>query len=317
MELNQLTDEQIANLTSEQIEILETNPEKISEFMSEKTETATTDEPKQEVEEAANGQGEEETPVVLNKSGKGTIPYEKHKELRVENSTLRQQLQEAQAKMDQLLQNKEEATGKKEVAKADNAIAKHLENLKAEMPELHAVVDHVLEGSRKQAEKLEQTLETLKREKEETERVKQLSVAEQVNEAKDNNPDLSHWEANDPEAWEEAQRQDETLRQNAKWANKPYAERFEEVARRVKAIMPDVSQPKKAVTPEDTKAKAKAKLESAPARKPTTLSDIQAGVDPISESEQFANLTPAQLAVKLYTMPDHKQKAMRAELIKD
>ena len=324
MELNQLTDEQIANLTPEQIEMLENDPGKVSEILgkeSDKAQQTATDKPEQEVDGAANGAaigaGEEEEPVVLNKSGKGIIPYEKHKELRVENSTLRQQLQEAQNKLDELLQVKDEAVGKTDVAAADDAIAKHLENLKAEMPELHSVINAVLEGSRKQGEKLEQTLAELKREKEESERVKQLSVAEQVAEAKDNNPDLVHWEANDPEAWDEAQRQDEILRQNAKWANKPYAERFEEVARRVRAIMPDASGTKRTESAEEMKSKAKAKVESAPARKPITLSDIQGGANPTSEAEQLANLSPAELAAKLMTMPAHKQAAMRAELIKD
>ena len=55
--------------------------------------------------------------------------------------------------------------GKKDVAAADDAITRHLENLKAEMPELHSVINTVLEGSRKQGEKLEQTLAELKREK--------------------------------------------------------------------------------------------------------------------------------------------------------
>jgi uncharacterized protein YwgA len=332
MELNQLTDEQIANLTPEQIEMLENDPVKVSEILGKESDQAqetATDKPEQEVDGAANGAasgaangaandaGEEEEPVVLNKSGKGIIPYQKHKELRVENSTLRQQLQEAQNKLDELRQVKDEAVGKKDVAAADDAISKHLENLKAEMPELHSVINAVLEGSRKQGEKLEQTLAELKREKEESERVKQLSVAEQVAEAKDNNPDLVHWEANDPEAWDEAQRQDEILRQNAKWANKPYAERFEEVARRVRAIMPDASGTKRTESAEEMKSKAKAKVESAPARKPITLSDIQGGANPTSEAEQLASLSPAELAAKLMTMPAHRQAAMRAELIKD
>jgi hypothetical protein len=35
----------------------------------------------------SDDEGEDE-PVVLNKSGKGTIPYKKHKELRVENDLI-------------------------------------------------------------------------------------------------------------------------------------------------------------------------------------------------------------------------------------
>jgi hypothetical protein len=315
MEISELTDAQVATLTPEEIETLESSPEKLDEIMASK-EAKATDKPEQEEQEgAANGAGDEEQPVVLNKSGKGVIPYEKHKELRVENSTLKQQLQDAQAKLDELVKAKDEAGNKKEVAAADDAIAAHLETLKADMPELHTVITAVLDGSRKQGEKLNETLEQLKREKEESERVQQQSVAEQVAEAKDNNPDLVHWEANDPEAWDEALRQDEILRTSAKWANKPYAERFEETVRRVRAIMPEASAPKKQADPEKVKAEAKAKVEKAPARKPTTLSDIQGGASPAAtEAEQIANMHPQDLTKKLLSMPAHKAAALRAEL---
>src|SRR5687768_5961494 len=143
MDVSQLTDEQIANLTPEQVEILESNPEKLAEIMRKEgdkaqEETAIKD-PEQEDEGAANGAGKDE-PVVLNKSGKGVIPYSKHKELRVENSNLREQLQSAQSKLEELMKVKDEAKGAKDEAKADDAIAQHLEKLKDDMPELHEVI---------------------------------------------------------------------------------------------------------------------------------------------------------------------------------
>ena len=321
MEADQLTDEQIANLTPEQIEMLESDPDKLGEILGKQ---AAKDEPKQEEAASAlsvttGGAGEDE-PVVLTKSGKGIIPYEKHKELRVENSALREQLQAAQLenskateKLESLLKQKDEATGKG-VAEADEAIAKHLETLKEDMPELHQVISAVLEGSRKQGERLNEMLEELKREREESDRVKQFSVEEQVAEAKDNNPDLTHWEGKDPEAWDEALKQDEILRTSGKWANKAYAERFQEVVRRVRAIMPEASMPQKQADPEQTKAEAKARLSSAPARKPTTLSDIQGGANPASEREQLENLSPFELTQKLMKMSAQQASALRADL---
>ena len=106
MEVDQLTDEQVANLTPEQIEMLENDPGKLSEILGiqeapkeaqeEAPDETTEDQPKREAQQSAldetHGNGDEEEPVVLNKSGKGTIPYKKHKELRVENSALREQL---------------------------------------------------------------------------------------------------------------------------------------------------------------------------------------------------------------------------------
>jgi hypothetical protein len=326
MEMDQLTDEQIANLTPEQIEMLENDPNNLAEILATQADKGDTkDDPEQAVKGAANGAGDAEgdndkDPVVLNKSGKGTIPYEKHKELRVENSSLREQLQAAQTaqaeateKLQALLKDKEEAKGK-DVAVADDALAKHLESIKENMPELHTVITSVLDGSRKQGEKLEETLNELKREREEAQRANKQSVEEQVAEAKENNPDLTHWEANDPEAWDEALKQDEILRTSSKWAKKPYAERFDEVVRRVRAIMPDASAVKKPADPEKQKTEAEAKVKAAPARKPTTLSDIQGGANPASESELLANLSPLELTQKLMKMPDHKARSMRAEL---
>jgi hypothetical protein len=329
MEVDQLTDEQIANLTPEQVEVLENDPDRLSEILDKEEEkTRAKDKPGQEEKHDApndpnsNGKsaaGENER-VVLNKSGKGVIPYEKHKELRVENSALREQLQAAQLentkaaeKLEVLLQQKASATGG-DITLADKAIDAHLERIKQDMPELYQVVSAVLEGSRRQGEKLEKTLEELKREKEESGREKRFRVEEQVAEAKDNNSDLVHWESNDPQAWDEAIKQDEILRTSGKWAAKPYAERFEEVVRRVRAIMPEASLPKKQTGAEQTRAEAKARLERAPARKPTTLSDIQGGANPASEREQLENLSPHELARRLMKMPSQQAAALRSEL---
>ena len=327
MEIDQLTDEQIANLTPEQIEMLESDPEKLAEILATQADKDDTkDDPEPAVKKGvANDAGDvkdddDKDPVVLNKSGKGTIPYEKHKELRVENSSLREQLQAAQAsnaeateKLQALLKNQTDAKGK-DVAIADDELAKHLESIKENMPELHYAINAALDGSRKQGEKLEQTLEELKREKEERDRTNKQSIEEQVAEAKENNPDLTHWEANDPEAWDEALKQDEILRTSSKWAKKPYAERFDEVVRRVRAIMPEASALKKPADPEKQKAEAKAKIEAAPARKPTTLSDIQGGANPASEGDEINNLNPHELVAKLMKMPAHKAAALRAGL---
>src|SRR6478736_3603197 len=151
MEVEQLTDEQIANLTREQIELPENDPGQLIEILGSKPASAESGNEKpergeegSELEVSSDKEGEHE-PVVLNKSGKGVIPYEKHKQLRVENSTLREQLQAAQGKLETLLGQKDKAKGE-EIAAADDAIAKHLEMLKQDMPELHQVINAVLEG---------------------------------------------------------------------------------------------------------------------------------------------------------------------------
>jgi chromosome segregation ATPase len=341
MEIDQLTDEQIANLTPEQIEMLENNPDKLAGILEgqaaqdDTKEDDTEDKPKPAVKKSvANDAGDttdgddDKEPVVLNKSGKGVIPYEKHKELRVEVSSLRDQLQTAKAEgikateqLQALLKDKDSAKGRTDVAEADEALTKHLDYIKENMPELHTVLTTILAKTQstkgeisKDTEELKKTLDELKKEREEAQRANQQSIEEQVAEAKENNPDLTHWEANDPEAWDEALKQDEILRNSRKWAGKPYAERFEEVVRRVRAINPEASAPKKTPDPKQSKTDATAKVEKATAKKPTTLSDFQGGANPASEREQFENLAPHELAERLMKMSPQKAAAMRAEL---
>ena len=333
-----LTNEQIRDLTPEQIEAIDNAPEDadIAEFLTKPKKATTADEQPDQAEQddAANGAGdedeestdgeetkpddEEDEPIVLNKSGKGAIPYSAHKGLRVENATLKEQLEAKEAKIQEfqaLLQEKKDVKGDdKAVDVADEAIAKHLETLKQDYPELHQVISAVLDGSKKQAEKLDQTLAQLKREKEEAAAREAKTVEEQVTEAKENNPDLVHWEVNDPEAWEEALAQDAALRSTAKWAKAPYAERFAEVVKRVRKIMPEASAPKTTKSTEQVKAEAKVKLEKAPVRKPTTLSDIPSGADPSSAKDEINNLSGQQLTARLLNMAEQRAAAMRAGL---
>lgn len=316
----QLTDEQIANLTPEQVTLLDEDPSKIAEVLAE-MDKATEGTPKQEEQDGAtNGAGDEDEPVVLNKSGKGTIPYSTVKDLRADKATLREQLDEANAKLaaveklNALNQEREDAATPEEAEAAEAAIAAHLENVREDMPELHQVMNHVHTATKRLDAKVARIEQQLTQEKEKVEREQKLTVEEQVAEAKENNPDLVHWESKDPAAWDEALRQDEVLRMSATWAKKPYGERFDEVVRRVRALMPDATQPPKQADPDATKAKAKATLEKVPVRKPTTLSDIQGGANPASESEQFNNLDPFEMARKLTKLTPQQAAVLRADL---
>lgn len=335
MDISELSHEQAAKLTPEQITILESEPGRLDEFL----EAA---EPEQEEQDsAANGagkdardgeaedgsdgsdaktpdeSGDEEEPVVLTKSGKGTIPYSKHKALRVENSTLREQneqMREQLAKLQELAQAKADAPDAEAEDIADEALQAHLSTMEQDMPELHQVISAMVNRSRRQGEKLEQTLAMLEKQRQQEEERRNLTVQEQVTEAKENNPDLVHWEEHDEDAWNEAMRQDEALRIDPKWADRTYDERFTEVVRRVRAIMPDASNPSRQPSAEQTAAEAKARLKEAPARKPTTLSDIHGGANPTSEAEQAANISGLELARRLMKMPESQAAAMRAGL---
>lgn len=338
----ELTDEQIAKLTPEQIEMIEKDESKLDEILAgqEKAPEASEDKPEQEEEDsAANGAGEEDgqeqedsgeeeeketEPVVLTKSGKGTIPYEKHKALRVENAELRdklQALQKAQSEIESLQDKQAKATTPERIAEIQKKIGEKTALLKEDFQELGEFSGLVNEAIADLAKKIEEDraenrkkAEEAKRKAEEEAAEQARLINEQVQEAKENNPDLVHWEANDPDAWEEAMLQDEALRLQPKWAKKSYEERFAEVVKRVRAFMPEASEPQRAEPEEKTREKAKAKLEKAAVRKPTTLSDIKGGANPASEREQLENLSPFELTQKLMQMPASQAAAMRADL---
>ncbi|HEU4854406.1 MAG TPA: hypothetical protein VFS89_03860 [Nitrosospira sp.] len=318
----ELTDEQIANLTPEQIEELENNPD--ADINPEKQETATQesgDEPEQAEEGAANGEGEtdeeEKKPVVLTKNGKGNIPYEKYQGLRVENATLREQLQglqKAQTELESLREAKANAGTPERRAEIQKKLVDRIATMKEDFPDIGSSLESVNELITDLQKELAEERAANKAKAEAEQAKKESTIAEQVQEAKENNPDLLHWETNDPDAWHEAMLQDEVLRNTTKWASKSFEERFTEVVKRVRAVMPEASEPPSESPSPKTKEKAKAKLEKAEVRKPTTLSDIHGGDNPTSEAEQLQNLSPHELAQKLMSMPAHKAAAMRAEL---
>lgn len=337
----ELTDEQIAKLTPEQVAEIDDNPEAAKKILEglEKFPGTSEDEPEQEEEEdAANGEGEDDEeeqeeepeedkepePVILTKDGKRTIPYEKLKELRVENATLReslQKLQRSQTELETLRQQQAKATTPERRAELQKQLVERINTLKEDFPDIGSSLDSVNEIindlSREIAEdkaRLKKKAEEEEAEKKRIEEEQQRDIAEKVQEAKENNPHLTHWEAHDPDAWEEALLQDELLRHTQKWVKKSYEERFAEVVKRVKAIMPEASEPPSAEPSDKTKQKAKAKLDKAETRKPTTLTDIKGGANPASEREQLENLSPFELAQKLIKMPNSAAAAMRADL---
>lgn len=350
----ELTNEQIKSLTPEEIVRIEEDESAAEEILASKNKDTKDNTPKQEEQDAANGKGEDDKvdddekdkdekpededkdePVVLNKSGKGAIPYSKHKELRVENATLKDRLQEYEAKLQELdqlkalVQEKKDAKGDvKATAEINDIIKKRIEAVREDFPDLGELVTSIVEDSSKskaetaeiKAEfselkaEIKRRDEEKKRLEEEKKRTDEQAIVEQVAEAKDNNPDLSFWETNDKEAFDEAVRQDYVLRQTDKWGKASIPERFEEVVRRVRTLMPEAAQPKTTKTGEKIQAEAKAKLEKSPVRKPTTLSDIKGGADPVSEKDAMENLSGPQLTAKLLQMPEQKGAAMRAGL---
>lgn len=347
-----LTDEQIANLTPQQITALEEHPDREEEILAGKdiAETESEEgEPEQEEDEgAANGAGddededeEEDEPVVLTKDGKRTIPYSELKATRVENAALKEQLEQfrksqeeterLRTKLNELQSIQKQMDGAKttgRMAELQEKFDQRIAVLKEDFPdagafgeaakdlfnEFSAELDSMKAANKAQAEEIKARVEAEKARAKEAEEAAKRKLDEQVQEAKENNPDLSYWEKNDTEVFEEAVRQEQALLLNPKWRDRPIEERFIEVVKRTRAVMPDASEPPNETPSAKTKEKAKAKLDKAAVRKPTTLSDIKGGGDPLSEKEQMDNLSPGDLFVRLMKMPDDRASAMRADL---
>lgn len=332
-----LTDEQISKLTPEQITEFEQDPESLKKYMADqegKTDESQ-EEPEQEEESdedgAANGAGEddseeedEDEPVVLTKNGKKTIPYSEFKELRVENATLKEQLkglQTAKTDLENLREEKANARSPERRAEIQKKLTERIASMKEDFPDIGNSMESVNElitdlstelAEEKAANKARVKAEKERAEAAEAERVRVIN--EQVNEATAKNADLVYWKENDEDAWNEAVMQDAILMQNPKWSKKPIPERLLEVVKRVKAVLPDASTAPNAAPSDKTKEKAKAKLDKATARKPTTLSDIHGGDNPLSEKERAENMSGLELVNKLRSMPARQAAAMRADL---
>lgn len=337
----ELTSEQIAKIPAERIEEFDNNPEALEKYLAgqDSPSEKDSDEDHEQVEEegAANGavetkedaeeEQDEDEPVVLTKDGKRTIPYSEYKELRVKvaelNEKLRQMpvLEKARDELQALKQQKTQAKTPERRAEIQKQLVERINTLREDFPEVGTSLESVNELFTDLSEELKaekaanaERERAAKEEQARQDEEKARALNEQVQEAKENNPDLSFWEKNDKPAFDEAVRQDQAMLLDPKWQKKSIDERFIEVARRVRAVMPDASEPPNAEPSAKIKQKAKAQLEKAPVKKPTTLSDIQGGANPLSESEQLNNLSPFELFKRLRTMPDGKAAAMRADL---
>lgn len=354
--VDDLTHAQLTSLTGPQIEEIEANPEKLDEILAQNgttdkedttsnTDTTSTDTSKQEGKDsAANGVDDqvttdkEDDPVVLNKSGKGTIPYATHAGLRqdkakltednqtltTQNETLTKERDEAVAKSETLAQAKvdAEATGTSaDIAKADKEFETYMESLKEDFPEQHAMFSHLLSENKRLetslSEKIEATTETAKKAvTEENQRLSLEDLQVQADEAIENNSDLAHWKEHDPVAYAEAGRQDNALRNDPDWRDKTFEERYVEAVRVTRFKLPNASIPKltEAETAAANKKVATEKVGKTTERQITTLSDIKgaSGVS-LSKQEELDNMDGLDLTAKILAMSPEDQAKFRSE----
>jgi hypothetical protein len=146
-------------------------------------------------------------------------------------------------------------------------------------------------------------------------------IKSEIQTAIDSIPSLAAWQsAEDQTLWNEASRFDRLLRESPKYADVPFEERFKKVVELTQVSMglePETKpEPPAALSQEDIKAAAQAKLAAAAkAKRPVSLSDIPGGAPPavdekakvedasiVALGQQFLGMTKDQLDAYLASL---------------
>ena len=245
-------------------------------------------------EEAASEEKEPEG--ILTKDGKHVIAYEV---LKAE----RQQRQEAMKIADDLraeIERLKNTPAQGELSAISVMSAEQLADLKEYFPEQYEVIvgqqSHLLATQQRlnQVEQLE-----LQRQAEQA-RQTQLTVQEEI----DNNPTLSHWQRNNPEAFGFCVQQDTMLRDNPITAKLSLTERFAKaVAIAEQVYEAPLKAPEAKVPPVSTELKVAKPLI-------TSLSDIPGG-EPIevSEKQRLEEATGVELGNRFMKMTADQRQA--------
>lgn len=282
---------------------------------------------------------ETEPSGVLAADGKSVIPYDVLKNARgtaakaeeaqrAAEETARaaqEQLEAAKAELEQLKAGTQ--PGAETAPEADAAAGERIARLREqadamreELPTMASMMDGFigeLEQAQTDAREARKAIETRdaadKTARETAERTTEQQEAEKVRAAIDSNPTLAYWEAHkDATAFNRASSEDELLRREPAWANKPYGERFAEAVRRTLLVIPDAPKPPETPTQEVMEARARKALETAGDVELHSLSDLPtgrvpgpdvlenlAGVDTAVLGSRFERMTNDQIEAEL------------------
>ena len=211
---------------------------------------------------------------ILTKDGKHVISYEVLKNERL-------QRQEAERKLAEWESNKQSNT-QIDLSNLGLLTDEQLAEQKEYFPETYEAIvaqQNNLVALYKQSEQIKHA---------EQQRIAERQRQEQINiqELIDNNPVLSHWQQNDPDAWAYAVQQDNLLSSNPKFATLPMIDRFNKATELALQVY-------------DSPIKSIKSTKTTPARPViNSLSDIRTGTDNVSASEksQLEELSPGALA---------------------
>lgn len=264
-------------------------------------------------------QEEEEEAPILSADGKHQIPYTVLKQEREARRAAAEQAAMLQAELEAL--KKAQATGVAAQEIPETPLDPEIAELESEFPEiakLNAATRAEMQRLRQEMQEKDQRLQAMASQWEREQQVKQQAEMEQVHAAIDANPTLRFLrsEDGDPKLWEAAVQIDVELQNRPAWAERPVAERFDAVVRRLEEDFGAVNVPTKyqsVATKPAKPAKPKAEEEDILIN---TLSDLRGGSSPESSGVSAEKLSAAEIGDYFLKMdPAQLAKIDPAELL--
>ena len=216
---------------------------------------------------------DEKGKFIATKNGEGKIPYGVLEAARSEAKQYREQLQQKETAYTEAMRKLE--TMQEQLKTAGMQPADLPENIQFDDKEIQAIADDFPEVG-KIMRGMAAKIQYLQNQYQQAQPVK--DTGNPVMDAINSIPDLAEWREKDQDKFGFAVHLDETLKNDPAWKDKPLAERFQEVANRVKAAYGETpAQPKKPEpSTEELQKKAAEKLEQAKAAAevPASPSDL-------------------------------------------
>lgn len=247
-----------------------------------------------------NANEEKEPDGILTKDGKHVISYDVLK-------TERQQRQEAIREAEELkaeIERLKNTPNQVDLSALSVMSAEQLADLKEYFPEQYEAIVSQQTSLLAAQQKLNQVEQMERQRQAEQLRQTQLTVQEEI----DNNPTLSHWQRNNPDAFDFCVQQDNMLRDNPKTAGLPLSERFAKAV----AIASQIYESPINTDSKEIDVKEKVPPSQSKATKPliNSLSDIPGG-EPIeaSEKQKLEDSSAAELGNRFMKMTDDQRQA--------
>lgn len=247
------------------------------------------------------------------KDGKHVIPYSVLERERSRAARAESALQALAAEIEQLKTGKPAAPAQVQFSEDE------LAQLDGDLPS----VAKAIRAQMAMVESLTNTVSQLQREQSVVVQTQHRAIEDDIEAAIAAIPDLAAWrdaasrESDpDPLMFNRACDLDAVLRNDPVWANRSIAERFAKVVETISALYGGQSvAPKTEPDPADLKKAADAKLASAPAPVPTSLSDIPGGAPPSqSDFETLESASAVALGNRFLSMTPEQQDAMLARI---